>query len=119
MSKTSAENKETHLKWGTARDFITRVAMMKTNYIYYGLECDRFNNILQTDLGKKVNFSDVQNSTEANNQFSESAQEFVGDTAANNESIDSSENVRTNFLDFDGLSSTTVEKLDFTVFVSS
>lgn len=101
-----------------ATEFLTKVAMMKTNYIYYGFEPDdRFRVESKTNSENELNFSDALNGKCDN--FSPSEKGLLKQTAERNKFENSSANVQRTLFDFDGMSARKIEKVDFTVFVSS
>ena len=123
-------DKESGYNLGAVTNFLTRVAMMKTDYIYYGFEEDRFKYVeLQTNSKNGLSFSDTDSDThkssKAKKEESHLLSQTVGfptqTTIGMNSFTNSSRNVQSQrtLLDFDGMSAKKIEQLDFTVFIST
>ena len=101
-----------------ATDFLTKVVMMKTNYIYYGFEPERrFHGQLKANSENELNFSDVL--TGKSTKFSPATTGINTKKSECNKVVNDSANVQRTLFDFDGMSARKIEKVDFTVFVSS
>jgi len=111
-------NKDTCYSLEKVTEFLTKVAVMKTNYIYYGYEPDaRLYVETKTNSENELNFSDALNGK--CNQFSPAEKGLLKQTAKSNKFVNGSANVQKTLFDFDGMSAQKIEKVDFTVFVSS
>lgn len=116
-----SDNKESGYNF---TDFLTRLAMIKTNYIYCGFEEDRFKYVeLQRNSENGLSFSHAHKSSKAskeeNDRLFQTVEGFSTETTGCKSFINNSRNVQRTLLDFDGMSAKKIEELDFTVFISS